>query len=62
MIAGNLALLAVSYRGVEEVLCLGPGESCLYTWQKPLLKRVLLWTAGVEVEKQDELIRVRDEP
>ena len=39
--------------------CLGPGESCLYTWENPLEKRLLLWSAGMEADKKDELIKVR---
>lgn len=38
--------------------CLGPGESCLYTWDNPLDKRIIMWSAGMEADKQDELVKV----
>ena len=45
-------------RKSTKVNCLGPGESCLYTWDHPLDKRILVWSAGMEADKQDELVKV----
>lgn len=42
------------------VSCVGPGESCLYTWENPLEKRLLFWSAGMEADTKDELIKVRN--
>lgn len=45
-------------RKSTKVACLGPGESCLYTWDNPLDKRVLMWSAGQQADKNDELVKV----
>lgn len=47
-------------RGSTVVSCVGPGESCLYTWENPLEKRLLFWSAGMEADTKDELIKVRN--
>ncbi|XP_067941641.1 intermembrane lipid transfer protein VPS13A-like [Watersipora subatra] len=40
-----------------KIECLDPGESCLYTWNNPLDQRALVWSSGMEVDKEDELVK-----
>ena len=42
----------------DNVEQLGPGRQVLYTWQNPLGKRELRWSAGKEKNQTNDLVKV----
>ena len=47
-----------SLKTADNVEQLGPGRQVLYTWQNPLGKRELRWSAGKEKNQTNDLVKV----